>query len=142
MLFKTVALAATTLSGAFAAPALNARQSTQWTIRGLAINCASDGSSCTYNFGIDVLDGSTPAACQITNTVANAPQASWYDQVCSQDQPDWHVSWGFSASASPQFAVMTVVNTASNTEAFFGYTTDGNTGNYGDNGPQTTQPVS
>lgn len=151
MQFITVALVLAA-TGALAAPSLHPRVD-QWTIedltRGMLLSitldmltclvCATNGTSCTYNFNIDLDDGSTPTACSITNTVADAPEASWYALPCNPFAGFFEVSWGYSATGTPPFAIITVVNTDTETEAFFGIDNPNDATDFGDIGPSLVQ---
>jgi len=134
------------------APTPAAPQSAQvegWTVKDLTRYCAEDRSGCDYNFKISTNDGQEDASCTVIRIdVENAPEESWYAQPCTAGSP-YQISWGYSTQFETPFAVLTVVDTTKNAQAYFGVNdptgqpvTPSNpygSGNFGNIGPQ---PVS
>jgi hypothetical protein len=101
MQIKNLALAALLPLALSAPAALSERATALWSIRSfsrgivhnsyaryanfklLLLDC-TDPNICTYKFGIDIGDGSTPTACTIVDTSNPATNHSFYGVPCQQ----------------------------------------------------------
>ncbi|KAJ8058734.1 hypothetical protein OCU04_011725 [Sclerotinia nivalis] len=120
----------------------------QWTIKQLIRYCSEDGSGCDYNFAISTNDGRADERCTVIRMPGkDATTESWYGIPCTTGSANT-ISWGYSDQfgADNAFAVLTVTNNQSKTNAYFGVANvNGNpvtpsspagSGNFGDIGPQ------
>lgn len=106
-----------------------------WWIRDFSRDCTYP-STCTYNFEIDVGDGSNGTECTVTDIADPATNHSFYDVPC-EEADFFHISWGW--DYTNDFTVMTVVNETSQMEAFFGYNHPNANATYPDVGPNASQ---
>ncbi|APA14939.1 hypothetical protein SS1G_13732 [Sclerotinia sclerotiorum 1980 UF-70] len=120
----------------------------QWTVKQLTRYCSEDGSGCDYNFVISTNDGRADERCTVIRMPGkDAITESWFEIPCTTGSANT-ISWGYSDQfgAENAFAVMTVTNNQSKTNAYFGVANvNGNpvtpsspagSGNFGDIGPQ------
>lgn len=107
-----------------------------WTVKSLTRQCSEDRTGCNYNFGVSTNDGQADTTCNFArNGVQNAPEESFYNVPCSADSP-YMISWGYSTQFEVPFAVMTVVDTKKNAQAYFGVNNPAAATSFGDVGPE------
>ncbi|CAD6444814.1 06cc9f74-c29a-4599-8fb4-29680ca3fb46-CDS [Sclerotinia trifoliorum] len=151
--FSTATTASAPLAVATEVPQAGANQSSvvaglQWTVKQLTRYCSEDGSGCDYNFVISTNDGRADERCTVIRMPGkDAATESWYGIPCTTGSANT-ISWGYSDQfgANNAFAVMTVTNYQSKTNAYFGIayvnenpvtpSSPAGSGNFGDIGPQ------
>lgn len=107
-----------------------------WTVKKLVRKC--EHNKCTYNFEIARNDGTTPTHC--TTEIAGPNTQSWYAVPCkNQEHPQWNISWGYNHEFG--YAVMTVVNTNQQRNAWFGFNNVNSVTNFPDVGPNPVAAI-
>ncbi|APA08204.1 hypothetical protein SS1G_00095 [Sclerotinia sclerotiorum 1980 UF-70] len=118
----------------------------QWKVTDFTRPCIA--TICTYNFTINVIptSGATVKVPCLYNDTSSTPPSSSTPQThsysslsCSKTSNDWQVNWGYNTDGD--FAVMTIVDTVKQQDAFFGWNSVISTTNFEDKGPETVYAV-
>ena len=82
--------------------------------------------------------GQRDVTCTYTD-VAASPKTHSYSSIPCQGSPTWKISWGYDAPGD--FAVMTVVDTVLQQDAFFGYNSVATATAFEDKGPNPVYQI-